>query len=99
MKKIEWRLHPEHGYMLLGPVYEGWRTCVTSLCLHTRETERNQAAWEAHKSRLRVNGGCGAVAVDAMEVGNVNPAFRRVAQSRVPVWIVEEFVSYLGEEV
>jgi hypothetical protein len=101
--KHEWRLHKAHGYMLLGPVYDGttfsWRTCVTSLCLNTRETEDDEQAWAAHKLRLRVNGGCGAVSADVINLmDGINPAFKRVASTRVPAWIVNDFTQYLTEE-
>lgn len=95
MKKIGWFLHPDHGYMYRGQIYNsGWQSVVTSLCLNTREIEENEALWEANKSRLYVNAGCGAVAADGMQVGDHNPAFRPIAASRVPAWIVKDFIQY-----
>jgi len=94
MKKTGWFLHPQHGYMLRGPVHDGWQSVVTALCLNTREVEENEALWEAHKSRLYVNAGSGAIAADGMQVGDHNPAYRPIAESRVPAWIVKDFIQH-----
>lgn len=95
MRKTGWFLHKDHGYMYRGPVHEGWQAVVTALVLNAREVEENAFAWESHKSRLHVNGGCGAIAADAMQVGDHNPDFRPVATARVPPWIRTDFINYI----
>lgn len=93
-RKIKWFLHPQHGYMARGVPFHGWQTVVTALCLNTRDVEDDAALWKAHKDRLHVNAGSGAVAVDEMRVGDHNPAFRPVAASRVPAHIRNEFAAF-----
>lgn len=95
MKGAKWYRHPQHGYMVRGPVHEGWQTVATALCLNGLEYEDDEEAWKAHKHRLNVNAGCGAVAADAMQERDHNPEFRKVSVARVPPWIVEDFLRYL----
>lgn len=95
MKHATWYRHPQHGYMLRGPAHDGWQVVVTALVLDALEYEDDYDAWEAHKGRLRVNGGCGAIAADAMQEGDHNPAFRKISVARVPAWIVDDFLPYL----
>lgn len=93
---IGWFLHPTHGYMLRGPDYgDGYQTVVTALMLEVRDLQDDPKKWEAHKSRLRVNAGCGAIAADSMQVGDHNPAFVPVKATKVPAHIRQEFDSYL----
>ena len=89
-----WFLHPQHGFMLRYPSNPGWEMVVTALCLDTREIEEDAARWEAHKSRLYVNAGCGAIAADEMRVGDHNPAFVPVDEGSVPEHIREDFLKY-----
>ncbi len=92
MKPIDrWYCHPSHGFMLRRDDGSGLETVVTSLCIATYDVETDRAVWERHKLRLRVNGGCGAVAVDHYKRGDRNPAFVRVDGRKVPPWIRREF--------
>jgi hypothetical protein len=92
---MEWFLHEDHGYMLRGPVIYGWQMVVTALCCNTREDEDDPALWEAHKSRLHVNAGSGAIAADLMRPEDHNPDFKPIDATRVPAHIRHEFVAYL----
>lgn len=92
---MDWYLHEDHGYMLRGPADGGYQMVVTALCLNTRETEADPVLWEAHKSRLHVNAGSGAIAADLMRVGDHNPDFKPVPAGGVPAHIVREFEAYL----
>ena len=91
-----WFLHPRHGYMLRAGTGT-WQTVVTALCQDTRETEESASAWEAHKLRLHVNGGCGAVAVHELRIGDHNPEFAPVQERDVPEHIRAEFLAYVDE--
>jgi hypothetical protein len=94
--KATWYRHSRHGYMLRGPIdSDGWQIVVTALCTDMRETEESRELWEAHKSRLRVNGGCGAIAVDGIRANDHNPEFRRIRPASVPAHIVSDFTQYL----
>lgn len=90
-ERREWRKHPQHGYMLRCYFEQGWCMVVTALCQNTAETEEDPKAWEAHKSRLHVNGGCGAIAAEQMQEGNINPAFVLINESDVPQHIQKDF--------
>lgn len=90
-----WFYHPEHGYMLRGPAQEGWQTVVTALTQGAASYQDDENLWEALKSRLHVNAGCGAIAADEMKVGDHNPAFKPIAKTKVPAWLQREFERYL----
>jgi hypothetical protein len=92
---MEWFLHEDHGYMLRGPVTDGYQMVVTALILNARAIEEDQGTWERHKSRLHVNAGCGAVAADLMRPEDHNPDFKPIDATRVPTHIRHEFVAYL----
>lgn len=91
----EWRKHPEYGYMLrrFYSHDSDYVSVVTALCLNMAETESVQKDWEAHKSRLHVNGGCGAIAQDMMRIKDINPDFVIVNVSSVPIWIQADFTA------
>lgn len=90
MTREHWYKHKDHGFMLRQDTGAGWQIVVTSLCLHTAEVESDPLLWEAHKRRLRVNGGCGALAVDFMATGEHNPAFKPCR--KVPAHIRADFI-------
>lgn len=92
-----WYLHPLHGYMLRQEYAPGYDWVVMALCLNTRETEEDPAAWEAHKSRLYVNAGSGAVCADGMRSHDHNPDFKRIRPGKVPAHIRAEFLAYVYE--
>lgn len=83
----KWYCHPQHGYMLR----EG-RYIVTSLCQNTLEIENDRKRWEAHKSRLHVNGGCGAIAVEEAPPV-INSEFVPINWRKVPPHIREDFAN------
>lgn len=88
---MQWYKHPVDGYMLRHD-----NTVVTSLCLNNLETESDPVLWEKHKSRLHVNGGCGAIAADEMlDTAGRNPEYVPVQESEVPAHIVKEFKEYV----
>ncbi len=95
MKGSKWFKHPRHGYMLRGPAESGWQTVVTALTLNAVNLQDDAALWKAYKSRLHVNGGCGAVAVDDMRVGDHNPEFAPIKATQVPEFLRQEFAQYL----
>ena len=100
-KTVEWRKHPMHGYMLRGiPYYYGragefYCTVVTALCQNTTEIEESKELWEAHKSRLHVNAGSGAIIADEILEWNVNPEFKIIRVDDVPKHIYTEFSTFL----
>ena len=94
MKGARWYYHPAHGYMLRVPTAPNWELCVTALCAETAEIEQTREAWEAHKRRLRVNGGCGAIAVDEYRAGDRNPDFAPIDGRRVPAHIRRDFAEF-----
>jgi hypothetical protein len=63
---------------------------VTSLCANNLETERSPKTWEAHKSRLHVNAGCGAIAVED-DPPIINSEFVPVNWRKVPPHIRKDF--------
>lgn len=91
-----WYFHTDHGFMLRiqDRDYPTHDVVVTALMQHTAELERDPATWEAHKSRLYVNGGCGAVCVDQLRRGDHNPAFTPCDAAEVPSHIRTEFLQY-----
>jgi hypothetical protein len=96
MTNDRWFKHEKHGYMLRrpDPVYH-FDFVVTALCLNTAEEEEDKEKWERHKSRLRVNGGCGAVCVDQMHHRDHNSLFERIPRENVPAHILEDFEAAL----
>ena len=90
-ERARWFHHPEHGYMLrCGDLV------VTGLCSHTAEAQETADAWKAHKSRLYVNAGSGAVVADYMSrYAAHNPEFIPVQRGRVPAHIRKEFAHYV----
>lgn len=88
---MKWFRHPQHGYMLRIPDSPGYETVITALVCNALDYQRDEARWEAHKLRLHVNGGCGAVYAEQTRAGDHNPEFRRVRASSVPKWIVRDF--------
>ena len=92
---MKWYKHPTHGFMLRAPAlgYPGYDMVVTALCQNTLAVEMVEDLWAAHKSRLRVNAGCGALAVDMYLAHDRNPEFRPAR--KVPPWIVADFKAAL----
>lgn len=90
---LNWYVHPQHGYMLRENTINGWQIVVTALCLDTKEFQEDSVSWEKHKSRLYVNGGCGAIVAEEMRIGDHNPAFVPIEESMVPAHIRSEFLA------
>lgn len=89
-ERARWFHHAEHGYML-----RHGDSVVTALCLHTAEEQETDAAWQAHKSRLCVNAGSGAIVAEYMSrYAAHNPEFIPVQRGRVPAHIRKEFMRY-----
>lgn len=86
-----WFLHPDHGHMLRRVDSDGWAVVVTSLVQNNADVEADRALWLAYKHRLRVNAGCGALAVDMHRMSDRNPAFVRISKRAVPAWIRKDF--------
>ena len=89
--KEKWFRHPQHGYMLRYDDGTG-DTVVTSLVSDSLEMENDLETWKAHKHRLKVNAGCGFLAVDWMEPHDHNPDFAEIDKNDVPVWIIRDFL-------
>lgn len=92
MNRPRWFKHPRHGYMLRFSHAPGWDTVVTALVLDALEYQADASTWEAHKFRLRVNAGCGAIACSEMRAGDHNPDFKPVRASTVPAWVKADFL-------
>ena len=101
MSKTEWRRHPDHGHMLLGPIEEHdgkrYRAVVTSLMQHNLETEMNRKTWENQKLRLHVNAGCGQIAAELHLAHDINPAFVHIDGRKVPKHIRDAFKPFVEE--
>jgi len=90
-ERARWYHHPEHGYML-----RCGDSVVTGLCSHTAEEQETVTEWQAHKSRLYVNAGSGAIVADYMpRYAAHNPEFIPVQCGRVPAHIRKEFMQYV----
>ena len=90
-ERARWYHHPEHGYMLRHN-----DSVVTGLCSHTAEDQETVTEWQAHKSRLYVNAGSGAIVADYMpRYAAHNPEFIPVQCGRVPAHIRKEFMQYV----
>lgn len=90
-ERARWFHHPEHGYML-----RCGDSVVTGLCSHTAEAQETAGAWKAHKRRLYVNAGSGAIVVDYMpRSAPHNPEFVLVLARYVPAHIRKEFAHYV----
>lgn len=97
----QWRRHPVHGHMLLGPIYQAsdgnaYRTVVTSLLQANAEIEASAKLWANQTLRLHVNAGCGQLAVDEHRVHDINPAFVPIDGRRVPKHIRAAFTKVLS---
>lgn len=92
--KSRWFVHAQHGYMLRAPSgTPGYDFVVTSVCQNAREIEDSADEWKRHKSRLRVNGGCGAVALSEDRTDDRNPAFAAIDGRKVPTHIRQDFLA------
>ena len=78
------------------PASAGWVVLITCLLLNCHQYD-NKVKWEAMKSRLRVNGGCGHISAEEYKAGDRNTEFALIPASEVPDFVKEDFMNYAKE--